>query len=278
MIEWGQLHPEIIHFVVALGLVGVALRLLSLTGKAAWSRPAGAVLLIITAVAAWAAVKSGHEAHELVERIPGGVGRQVQAHEEAGETTRNLFLVVGALELAGLALASRRSVQRWVLVASAVVGVVASYELYDAAHKGGLLVYNYAGGPGLRSGDTTDVRHLLVAGLFSQARVARRAGDTTEAIRLTQELGRQLPADPSVQALLVQSMIHDQHDPAGALAVLDTLKWPGDNPRSEMQLAMLRSDALREAGQPDSARAVLEALARKYPDNRMIQRFISRLK
>lgn len=271
MINWAPLHPQVVHFVVALGLVGIVLRLISLTGRARWTRPAGAVLLILAAVSSVAAVKSGTAAHGPVERIP-GAREAVEHHEEAGETTRNFFLVVGLLEVAGLALASREKARRWVLVASAVVGVVACVELYQAADEGGELVYAYGGGPGLRSGDPADVQRLLIAGLYAQAATARESGRSEEAARLTDELVRQRPGDPAISLLAVQSLIRDRHDPASALAVLDTLKQPEGNRRWDQQVGILRSEALVAGGQADSARAVLNALLRKYPESRGVQR------
>jgi len=277
MINWAPLHPQIVHFVVALGFVGLALRIVSLSGRAKWTRPAGAALLIIAAVASVVAVKSGTAAHGPVERIP-GAREAVERHEEAGKTTRTWFLVVGALEVLGLALTSRDGARRWVLAASALVGIAACYQLYEAADEGGELVYNYAGGPGLRSGSPADIRHLLVAGLYQQAQSARDSGQGAEAARLTDELVRQMPGDPGVALLAVQSLITDRKDPAAALASLDSLKVPADNPRFEVQTGILRSQALVAAGRADSARAVLAELARKYPESRGVQRALEALR
>jgi uncharacterized membrane protein len=271
MINWAPLHPQVVHFVVALGLVGIVLRLISLTGRARWTRPAGAVLLILAAISSVVAVKSGTAAHGPVERIP-GARDAVERHEETGEKTRNIFLVVGVLEITGLALASREKARRWFLLASAVVGVVACVELYEAADEGGELVYAYGGGPGLRSGNPADVQRLLVAGLYAQAAAARDSGRADEAARLTDELLRQRPQDPAVALLAVQSLIRDRNDPVAALATLDTLRQPEGNRRWDQQVGLLRSEALVAAGQPDSARAVLTALAKKYPESRGVQR------
>jgi uncharacterized membrane protein len=271
MINWAPLHPQVVHFVVALGLVGIVLRLISLTGRARWTRPAGAVLLILAAISSVVAVKSGTAAHGPVERIP-GARDAVERHEETGEKTRNIFLVVGVLEIGGLALASREKARRWFLLASAVVGVVACVELYEAADEGGELVYAYGGGPGLRSGNPADVQRLLVAGLYAQAAAARDSGRADEAARLTDELLRQRPQDPAVALLAVQSLIRDRHDPVAALATLDTLRQPEGNRRWDQQVGLLRSEALVAAGQPDSARAVLTALAKKYPESRGVKR------
>ena len=57
------LHPQIVHFVIALLFMGVLLRCVSLTGRAAFTGPAAAVLLLVGTVAAVLAVQSGTAAH-----------------------------------------------------------------------------------------------------------------------------------------------------------------------------------------------------------------------
>ena len=49
MIEIAQFHPQLVHFVVALGVAGVILRLVSLTGKFTWTNPAATTLLLVAA-------------------------------------------------------------------------------------------------------------------------------------------------------------------------------------------------------------------------------------
>ena len=269
MPDIGPFHPQLVHFVVALGMVGVALRLVSLTGKLTWTRPAATLLLLLAAGASVAAVQSGQNAHGPAERVP-GAREAVQTHEELGEDTRNLFLLVALFEIAALALRKRERVQRWVLLASGVAGIAASYVLYEAAEHGGSLVYSYAGGVGLRTGNPEDVQHLLVAGLYHEARTARDAGRHDEATRLTQELVRQMPNDPGVQLISIQSIIEDQYDAKGALVALAALPVPVDNPRFALRKGMLQSQAFAALGEKDSARAVLEQLADQFPQAKVM--------
>ena len=63
MPDIGVLHPQIVHFVIALALVGVLLRIASLLFKASWLSPAAAALIIVSAGAAVLAAKSGTDAH-----------------------------------------------------------------------------------------------------------------------------------------------------------------------------------------------------------------------
>ena len=90
-----QFHPQIVHFVVSLLIVGVVLRIISLTGKLKFTNHAAASLLLIGTVASWFAVRSGTEAHGPVERIPGTRDLVIE-HELQGKKTLNVFLVVAA--------------------------------------------------------------------------------------------------------------------------------------------------------------------------------------
>lgn len=265
------LHPQVVHFAVALLMLGVVLRIIALLGRPKFVNGTAATLLLIGTVASVVAVKSGDDAHGPVERIP-AVRAQVIEHEESGETTRNVFLIVGALELIALGLGAgtgggRTSVVRIVHVASALVGIYGAMMLYEAAEKGGALVYSYAGGPGLRTGDTTDVRRLLVAGLYNQSRVDRNAGRHEQAAALVDEMVRRVPADTNVRFLHVESLLLDRKDSPSALAALDSIGVAPTDARNAARKASLRADIFLAMGQPDSARAALAPVVSAFPQN-----------
>lgn len=276
MPEIPQWHPQIVHFVIALGFVGIGLRVVSLALWKSWTRPAGAALLIMAAAASWAAVKSGDDAHGPVERIP-GTRDLVVHHEELGEKARNLFIAVAALELIALALTSRPKALVGVHAVSAVLGLYAGLVLYETAEHGGEIVYNYGGGPGLRSGDTADVRRLLVAGLYNQARLDREAGRREEAARLTDELARRVPGDRTVQLLAIESRIRDRGEPMAALAELMAMSIPADTMRLVVRHGLLVAEALAAAGLKDSARAELQRLAQRYPESQAVKQALAGL-
>src|SRR2546421_10126908 len=98
------LHPQIVHFVIALLFCGVVFRWLSVvgSGRLAFTGPAAAGLLLIGTAAAVLAVRSGLAAHGPVERVP-GARAAVQDHEAGGTRTRNIFLPVAFLESLALA-------------------------------------------------------------------------------------------------------------------------------------------------------------------------------
>lgn len=262
------LHPQVVHFAIALLFVGVALRLIHFTGKFQFTGAAAATLLILGTVASVVSVKSGDDAHGPSERIP-GAAVLVTEHEEWGERARNVFILVAALEIAGLALSNRRY-RRFALVGSAAFGLFGLVVLYEAAEHGGELVYSYAGGVGTRSGDPADVGRLLRAGLYHQSVQDRNAGRPEDAARLLLEMADRYPDDFNVQLLVAESTLHDLSDPEGALQWLRGLTIPDDR-RQQYRYGMLTVDAYEAAGHVDSARIVVERMLIDRPASRALR-------
>lgn len=271
-------HPQIVHFAVALLFVGVLFRWVALTGRAAFTGPAAAVLLLAGTVAALLAVQSGVDAHGPVERVPGARALVVE-HEELGKRAKNIFLVVAALEIAALVLARRFArVTKGLTVASALVGVWGGLTLYHGAQHGGELVYSYAGGVGIRSGDTADVSRLLIAGLYHSAQAARTRHDSAAAAEYFAEMARRYPGDTTVRFLAIESLVRDRNDGKAALAALARLTVPADDQRLRLRYGFLKTDAFLAAGRSDSARATLEQLARDFPENTRIKDRLAQIK
>jgi uncharacterized membrane protein len=272
----GAYHPIIVHFAIALLILGVVFRWVSLTGRAPFTGPAAVTLLLLGAAAAFLAVHSGTDAHGPVERIP-GVRQAVQDHEDAGHWARNVFLVVALLEIIALA-AKKRSINaaRVALWSSAVVGIFGFAAIVKAADRGGDLVYSYAGGVGTRSGDSLDVNRLYLAGIYQSAQQARAQHDSARAATLFSQLEREFPNDTNVRILAIESILRDKRDPRTALNALSHLTPGADDRRLRIRLGYLKSDAYVAVGKPDSARATLEQLGAAFPD--MQQRIQDRLK
>jgi hypothetical protein len=234
-----------------------------------FASPAAASLLLVGTVAAVLAVKSGTAAHGPVERIP-GVVEAVVAHEHWGERARNAFILVAVAELAVLLLA-RRGKERLAVIASAVLCVPAVFCLYEAGEHGGELVYEYAGGPGLRTGDPADVSRLLVAGVYNQAQADRKAGRPADAAALVSAIAPRFASDPNVQVMAAESALLDRKDAASALDILGRTAVPQDNARLRIRHGLLMADALEASGRPDAARATLQQLASAFPDNARVK-------
>lgn len=252
-------HPQIVHFVIGLLLVGVAMRVVSLTGKLRFTIPAGLTLILIGTVAAWLAVKSGTEAHGPVERIP-GARAAVMEHEEHGILARNVFFVVTALELIAWAMTRRENLVRrayWVYVASAAVGLFGAFQLYEAGEHGGELVYSYAGGPGLRTGNPADNERLLLAGLYNQAMADRKAGRGAQAAELMAMMAKRYPIDTTAQILNAESLFLDAKKPTDALTALNLVSVAPNDSRLKARVATLKADIYLALGTPDVAKKTL---------------------
>jgi uncharacterized membrane protein len=259
-------HPLVVHFVIALAFVGVGARIVSLIPgeRLRFANPMATWLIVMAAIAGVIAAQSGSDAHGPVERVP-GARNAVQNHEDAGEWARDALLVLAVFEIGALALSSRAKGGKAAQVVAAVVGVAVLATVYRAADFGGDLVYSYAGGIGLRSGDTADVKRLLIAGLYHDAARARTAHDTATASRLIHELQRQLPTDTSVRFLVIESLMKDQAKPRDALDSLRAMQVPATNRRVATQRAMMMADAYVALGHPDSARQTLMTLKASVP-------------
>ncbi len=262
----GWMHPLVVHFVIALAFVGVGARLVSLLPSERWrfTSPMATSLIVIAALGGLLAVHTGTDAHGPVERVP-GARNAVQEHEDAGEWARDALIVVALFEIGALALANRGGLGKGLKIAAAVVGLVGIATVYRAADLGGDLVYNYAGGIGLRSGDSADVRRLLIAGLYHNAMRARTAKDSATTTRLIAELSREMPGDTSVRFMVIESMLKDQGKAREAADSLKAIQVPASNRRVAFQRASLLSDAYVALGHPDSARITLEALKNSLP-------------
>jgi uncharacterized membrane protein len=265
----GALHPQVVHFTIVLVIVGVAFRLVSLLGRPAlaFTGPAAAVLLILAGGSAYFAARSGIDAHGPVERVPGS-RPAVVAHEEWGVDAHFIVAGLGVIELAGLAL------RRWPRVKivhglSAAVGLVGVFYVYEAAKHGGELVYNYAGGVGIRSGDPKDTERLLLAGLYHQAMADRAAGQGDRAAALITAAVKRFPTDVEVNLLAAESMLLDQKNPLGTLATLARVNVPTDNRILSLRQATLQADAFEAAGEKDEAVMTLESVLKRFPNPRL---------
>jgi uncharacterized membrane protein len=136
------LHPSVIHFPIALSLVGVLLDLVSRHRKARILEPGGAALMLFAAAGAVVAVLSGDAAHDEAV-VPPVAAALVGRHEALGEIAMWLLIAVAAVRLAMAIRGYFRGVAAWAyLVLAAAVAVVVSYQ----GHLGGQLVFRHGVG------------------------------------------------------------------------------------------------------------------------------------
>lgn len=266
----GALHPQVVHFAIALLVVGVLFRAASWLGRPAFLSPAAAAVLTLGTMAAVVAAYTGDLAHGPVEQMP-GLRPAVEDHEFWGGWARNIFLVVFVAELVALALRNSPKV-RYALMTSTVVGVLGLGVLYEAGEHGGAIVYAYAGGVGIRSGDPQDVSHLLRAGLYQQAIADRKAGRADGAAALLDIAAQRFPNDVDVQLARAESLLIDRKNAMAALDALRAIMPPADNRAIRIRHGMLTADALVAAGQREGAIATLQQLLAAVPSPRVEQR------
>ncbi len=268
-------HPIIVHFAIALLVVGTLLRLLTLVPplrlRLAPLSPVATGLLGAGALAVIAAATTGHQAEDAVRGLP-GIGELLHEHEEWGERARNVYVLVALVDLSALLLArfGRAHLAHLAAGALALAGLGC---LVAAGDHGGELVYSYAAGVGVRSGDPADVGRLLRAGLYQQMLADRRARRPEEAALLAEFAARRFPDDLEVKLLAAESLALDRKDHAAALRALEAVQAPKDQRRLRVRHALLTADALDALGQKDGARALLQALLTEYPgDGRLSAR------
>jgi uncharacterized membrane protein len=271
------LHPQVVHFVVALVMVGVAFRLASLVTRTGWLAPAATALIALGTVASMVAVRSGNDAHGPVARIP-GARPAVVAHETWGERARNVFLLLLAVEAVSATLASRQHARaKTAALAAAAIGVVAVGVLYRAADLGGQLVYGYGGGVGIRSGDPEDVGRAFVAGAHHLSALDRANGRPLDAARIIDVAATRFPDHLELQLAQVEATLVDRADPQTALNRLGALAIPRPDERSRIRAGLLRARALQAMDDRSAARQVLETLRTEFPANAQIQQRLAEL-
>jgi hypothetical protein len=131
----------------------------------------------------------------------------------------------------------------------------------------------------LRSGDSTDVHRLLMAGLYNEAMLDRKQNRNADAAALIDEMAKRYPADTTVRLLAIESLIVDRKDGKGALAALKGLTVPPDASRFlRFRTLLLRADAYQAAGFADSARAVLQGAPPEFANNPNVKNRLDKLK
>jgi hypothetical protein len=183
------------------------------------------------------------------------------------------------MALEAIAFVLWRSPKRRIMyAASTIVGALGLLCLYEAGEHGGALVYAYAGGVGIRSGEPADVERLLLAGLYNQAQIERKAGRGNQSATLLALAADRHPNDPEVQLAAAESLLLDRKDARAAIDKLRAIQPPRDNRSLRIRHGMLTADALEAAGQREGAAAIVQTLVTDYPDVPRLKQRLDSLK
>ncbi|MBI4348743.1 MAG: hypothetical protein HY553_18030 [Elusimicrobia bacterium] len=145
MTRWYLLHPAVVHFPLALLLVGGAARALSGWRRApVWLEEASDWLLWLGAATAWLAVLFGHVAEDHAPHVP-PAWRVLHDHEELATWTAGWYTALG---VAVLWLRRRAWPGRWSKPAITAAWLLGWAGLLRTAQLGGELVFTYGLGVG----------------------------------------------------------------------------------------------------------------------------------
>jgi uncharacterized membrane protein len=153
-------HIPVLGIAFGLGLLAYALiRSQQAVLKAALG------LFVIAALAGGVAYRSGEDAEEIVEAIPGMDEQVMHVHEEAGELAAYAGGLLGLLALGGLVWARGKDVPRLASFATLGVGIVVSVLMVRAASLGGEIRH-------------TEIRGDAVSQMFGGAPAAGAAAES----------------------------------------------------------------------------------------------------
>jgi|SRR5882724_11495222 len=144
-------HPVIVHFPIAILILGLFLDLAALLSRREWISRAALVLLVVGALASVVAVRSGSEQATEIARPPALDG-PLEEHAESGKLTMVFFLALAATRGA---LARFRKLSPTIHAATFAAWIVGAILLARTGYFGGQLVYRHGAGvtPDAPSGD-----------------------------------------------------------------------------------------------------------------------------
>jgi len=140
------LHPAVVHFPIALLLLGAAVAGLAIFVRR-WHLPLFAALLLsLGAAGAVVAVATGENEEEVVEHAIPSAEPLLEEHARWGDMARNLGLAAAALAVVAAFFVSKPFFGRAFSVLTALVAFAAAYCVAEAGHFGGDLVYRHGAG------------------------------------------------------------------------------------------------------------------------------------
>ncbi len=142
MIDVQLLHPMIVHFPIALLIVGLLADAIGLFSKKEFFSKAGFYLLILGTIGVIAAYFSGNLAGEGVTEA-GSLKQALETHEDAAELSIWLMSAAALVRIAFIAFKRYSGSLKWVAFALFLIGVLS---IARTGYYGGELVFKHPAG------------------------------------------------------------------------------------------------------------------------------------
>ena len=138
-----ELHPPIVHFAIALTIMGVVFDLLGFILKKESLKHAGFWTFIVGVLAVWGAMFSGEAAEEVVEKFIEGTNAEkvFEPHEELGKFLPWIFTGLGLFRVYLYVKENSKLMMIYLIAAFIGIGLI-GYQ----GRLGGILVYEYGVG------------------------------------------------------------------------------------------------------------------------------------
>ncbi len=141
MFNSAQIHLALNHLPVEGTLFGLLVLLFGLATKKDAVRRTGLGILVLSALVAIPALRSGEPAEDMVKQLPGFTRELIHEHEEAAEVAFVVTLIAGIAAAGTLALRKfkKEALEIKASIAVALVSLVAFGLMARASHLGGLV-------------------------------------------------------------------------------------------------------------------------------------------
>ncbi len=148
MFDTTHLHPMIVHFPIALLIVGFLSDLIGAFFKKEFFSKAGLYLLILGTAGVIAAYFSGNIAGDGVSEA-GALKQALENHEEAAELSLWLMVIVSVVRIGIVVFKKYTGIFKWAAIVLFLVGILS---IARTGYYGGELVFKHAAGVQLNLG------------------------------------------------------------------------------------------------------------------------------
>lgn len=132
-----HLHLLLNHFPIIGGMIATLLLAYALAIRNAAVARAALILAVLVALVTIPANESGHDAAEIVERMPGASEDLIKEHEKRAERAAVVMWVTGGFAFLGLIASRRGDVPKWVSGGALALLLVSSGLMAWTAKAGG---------------------------------------------------------------------------------------------------------------------------------------------